>query len=87
MLKALAQLENGRFVILLGITDRNIRLLKQDKPISFETFDMGLPPGGGVEGITLFYGKDELDLSRIIKGLVGPETKTYALPRKEDRPQ
>jgi hypothetical protein len=75
MLKAMARLENGRFLIVLGITDGNVQRMKEGQPIYFDPVSIEIPPGSEIQAITLFYGKDEAELARTVRTLIGPTTK------------
>jgi hypothetical protein len=44
MIKATAQLEDGRTMVILGLADANKEELKKDRPILFDMRDVGLAP-------------------------------------------
>lgn len=87
MFKALAKLEDGRFLIVLGISEANVARLKQGQPISFDPMAIKVPRGAEIASITLFYGKDEADLHRQVRTLIGPETTVNVIPRGSTDPQ
>lgn len=54
MIKALAEQGDGSPLIILGLSDMNMKLLKEEKPIVVELSELGLPGkiviiGGGTE--------------------------------------
>lgn len=59
-------LKNG--VVILGITDKNMELLKQDKPIKLNLSDLGLPD----RTVYIVHGKDEQALYRQFKEFIDP---------------
>ena len=87
MLKAMAKLEDGRFLIVLGISEGNVVRLKQGQPISFDPMAIKVPHGAEIASITLFYGKDEADLHRQVRTLIGPDTTVHVVPRGGTEPQ
>lgn len=65
---------DGREVVGLGLTARNIELLKQGKPILVKLSALGIETN--IE-ITIIYGEDEKSLYRDLRkaGLVSDETQ------------
>lgn len=59
-----------------GLSERNIQLLKQGKPILIDLSELG-----GDGNVTIFYGKTEQDMGREIAEFIGPETKVHIDPR------
>ena len=58
MIKAVAPLEGGRKLILLGISAINVRELKRGRPIGIKLEELGL------EGeIAIMYGETEEDIA------------------------
>jgi hypothetical protein len=64
-----------RKVIGFGLTERNLELLKEGKPILVDLAGLGVP---SVQ-ITIFYGKDEKTIYQDLKnhGFVSDETKLH----------
>lgn len=54
--------------IVIGISDRNIELLKQGKPILFNLKALGLPE----RDVLIFTGKTEQDMYKEIKDAFDP---------------
>jgi hypothetical protein len=65
---------NGRTLVGLGITDENIKRLRQGMPIIVRLADVGVP--GGIE-VTIFWGETETAIRKDLQkhGLIGPETE------------
>lgn len=87
MVKATAKMRDGRTAIVMGISDANVQLLKDGQPIYFDPAALKIAPGTDIGGITLFYGKDEGELARTIRTLIGPQTEVITVPRGDERPQ
>jgi hypothetical protein len=88
MVKAMARLSDGRVLLVLGISDGNIARLKKGEPIYFDAAAVKLNPHELLSAaVTLFYGKDEAELGRTLKTLIGPETEVITVPRGDERPQ
>ena len=69
MVKFTAQGKTGP-LLGLGLTRRNLELLKQGRPIVIDLASMGLPPGE----IFIFYGKTEQALTRDILPYITEDT-------------
>jgi hypothetical protein len=87
MIKAMATMPDGRVLIVLGISQGNIDRLKQGEPIYFDPAALKIAPGTAIGGITLFYGKDDAELGRTIRTLIGPQTNVITVPKGDGRPQ
>lgn len=61
--------KNGRKIIILGITDENIRRLRDGKPIHIHADSLGI-----FGEIVILAGKDEATLQEQLAPLIGPET-------------
>lgn len=72
--------KNGHTVVTLGLSHRNLDLLRAGRPIMFNGNDVGLPD---VEFI-IFAGKDERTMQREVAGAIGPETELRIDPRFKD---
>ena len=57
MLKAVAD-----HTFILGLSERNIQLLKQGKPISINLMEMDLEDLNGLKQVVIMYGKTEQDI-------------------------
>ena len=86
MVKARATLPDGRVLIVMGLSDGNIDRLKQGEPIYFDPAQLKITPGTVVGAITVFYGRDEAELARTLKTLIGPKTEVINVPRGDERP-
>ena len=53
-----------------GLSEENIKRLKQGQPIKVDLAEMG-----GTGSVLIFYGKTEQDMARDLADLIGPETK------------
>lgn len=59
MIKALA-----RKAVILGLSDMNIKMLRQDKPIKINLSELGLPD----QEIVIITGKDEVTMAKMLTG-------------------
>lgn len=60
-------------LIGFGLSEKNIKLLKQGKPIKIDLTTLGLP-GKEVKDVLIFYGKTENDMQKDMADLIGPNT-------------
>jgi hypothetical protein len=67
----------GTTQLLFGLTEGNIKKMKQGQPVSMDLTDMGLP---GVT-IGIFYGRDERAMMAELQEFIGPETKIHIDPK------
>lgn len=58
-------------VIILGLTDENLRRMQNDQPIKFNTKELGL---GDFE-VFIIHGKDEDAITDLLVPMIGPKTK------------
>jgi hypothetical protein len=79
MITARATGEDGREIIVLGITKGNIERLQQGQPIDVRAESHPGFPEKLV--ICIFYGEDERALTEQLKPLLGEETKVIGVPR------
>jgi hypothetical protein len=86
MVKATATLADGRVLIVMGISQANIDRLKRGEPIYFDPAQLRIQPGATIGAITMFYGRDEDELARTLKTLIGPTTEVIVVPRGDDNP-
>lgn len=57
-------------VVIFGLSERNLELLRKGMPIKINMTELGL-----TGTILIFYGKTEEAMYEELKELVGPETK------------
>ena len=62
-----------------GLSERNVNLLKEGKPIVIDLAQMG-----GQGEIFIFYGKTEQAMALEIASYIGPDTKVNIDPRLKD---
>ncbi len=70
VIKARATTDDGREIVVLGISDGNIARLREGKPIHLHGEEMGLSK----IDIWIFAGKDEAALQQMLAPMIGPET-------------
>jgi hypothetical protein len=77
--------DDGKEILLLGVTRENIRRLMDGQPIrvSAETHP-GFPESIRV---LIVFGETERTLAEALKPLIGEETKVIAVPREQGRNQ
>lgn len=70
MIKATARAEDGRQVVVLGITDMNIARMREGKPIHVLSEEVGL------SGFTIYIitGRDEAELEKTLRPFISPRT-------------
>ena len=78
MIKLVAGTDEGGYLVGLGLTDENLRRLRLGQPITVKLGEM-LPQCDGVE-IVIFAGRDELEMTQQLAGLIGPDTKIRVDP-------
>jgi hypothetical protein len=81
MIKASARMADGRILLVLGVSEGNLTRLRQGQPIAFDAAAMRFAPGDALGQLVLFYGKDEAELARTMRTLIGPETEIIAIPQ------
>jgi len=86
MVKAVATLPDGSTLIVMGISEANVQHLKDGRPIYFNPTALKIAPGTTVGAITLFYGRDETEMARMLKALIGPDTEVLIVPKGDERP-
>lgn len=69
MVKFVAEAKSGPF-IGLGITEKNVQLLKEGKPIFIDRFQLGIN-----HNIGIFYAKNEKKLYEICKPFLNDNTE------------
>lgn len=87
MVIATGDREDGRQLLLVGLSRENLRLLRQDRPIVItpETHP-GCPQG---YEILVMYGETEAAIAQRLRslGAVTPETTVIAVPKQSDTTQ
>lgn len=81
MIKAVANGANGRKIVLLGITDKNIEKMREGKPIQIHGEEMTLDK----IDIWIITGKDEAHLQEMLSPLIHPEKTDVRDHREEKR--
>lgn len=76
MLKFAASTSDGH-IVGLGLSEENIRRLQQGHPIIVRLREM--LPDSRVE-ILIFAGTTEAEMTKMVGGLIGPETKVQGIP-------
>jgi hypothetical protein len=87
MVKAQATMADGRVLIVMGISQGNVDRLQNGEPIYFNPAALKIAPGTEIGAITLFYGRDDAELARTLRTLIGPQTDVIAVPRGDEQPQ
>lgn len=87
MVKAQGRGKDGRYIIVIGISEENIALLRRSKPIYFDPAALKIPAGATIGAITIFWGKDDAELTQTLQRLIGPETEISIAPKGDTRPQ
>lgn len=64
--------------IILGLSHKNLDMLKKNYPIRFDSSEIGLPPG---TEILIFAGDTEQSMAQSVEKFVGPKTKVYVSPK------
>lgn len=80
MMIARADNEDGEMLLLLGLSNENLRRLVMGQPmnISRATHGDGIPEKWR---IVIMYGKTEQDMQRDLGDMIGPDTKIHRDPR------
>lgn len=87
MVKAMAMKPDGTAVIVLGISDANVTRLRAGDLIYFDPTVLKIAPGTTISGISLFFGRDEGELGRTLRTMIGPQTTVFTVPQGDPRPQ
>lgn len=84
MIQAKAELQDGRILILLGLSAENIRRLQQNEVIRVDPeVLLSVKPGETIGAITIFAGESEASMAKMLQdqGFISDETIVRALPR------
>lgn len=81
MIRALATSKHGSKVLLLGLSEMNVRKLKQGLPIHVLGEEVGLP---GIS-VVIMYGETEDSMREQLDSLIGPETVERDLRKERKR--
>lgn len=71
MIKFTANHPDGKMLIGLGLSNRNIKLLREGRPIVVDLADLGITLKAE---IFIFTGKDERSMKKDLKQYIGPDT-------------
>lgn len=66
--------DNGKVALGFGISEENVKRLKEGKPIYVDLAELGINGS-----LMIFYGKTEADLVATIKPYIGKDTSTHGL--------
>lgn len=69
-------------LLVVGLSEENIRRLQADQPIYFETNAVGFTGNEHIERILIFAGKDEQDMRAQIEEFITPATLIRDSSRK-----
>jgi hypothetical protein len=78
MIKASARAHDGRHLVVLGLSEENIRRMRHGQPIYFETTALHIPANETIGRVVVFYGTTEDECLRTIRTLIGPTTRIDA---------
>jgi hypothetical protein len=87
MIKASARGADGRHILVLGLTAENIRRLTVGDPIAFDTAALHIPPDQTIGRVMVFYCQDEAEGARVLRTLIGPQTRVDVEPPSPRKPQ
>lgn len=76
MIKFATRTRERGLLLGFGLSEENLRLLREGKPIRIDLGKMGLMKGE----ILIFYGKTEAEMVKEIKSYIGPETRVIGDP-------
>lgn len=68
MIRASARTKDGKLLLIFGISEENVKRLKEDKPMHFQADDLGLKAE-----VIIFYAESELELAHIGRSLLTGE--------------
>lgn len=71
MLKAKAVLENGRTLLIFGLSEMNVKKIQSGEPIHLHGEELGQP----MIDIMIFSGKDEKEMYEALQPLVSVSAK------------
>jgi len=80
MLKAIGVRVDGGKLIALGLSHKNLEVIKTDKPILVRGTEIGIPE----IDILLFSGPTERDMMTAMQKLIGPETEVKIDPKLKE---
>jgi len=90
MIKFLAKMESGN-MLGIGLSEKNVELLKEGKPINIELDEM-ISPGGGIQHTELtdlkqsvvFYGTTEEEMAKDLKDVISSDTLVHRFDDRQD---
>jgi hypothetical protein len=78
MFKAVGKEKDGRALVILGLTERNVDRLKSDPGndmLKIDCRQLGIE--GQVGHIVILYGKDEATIGKQFEDMIGPMTRVH----------
>lgn len=87
MIKARAQTQDGRHLIVLGLSEGNLERLRAGQPIYIDLRQMNFQKGDEIGHIAIHYGKTEADLVKAMRPLIDKDTVVHAIPKGKEDPQ
>ena len=84
MIKAVMHDENGRLVLLIGLSFNNLRRFMAEPGETFimvKGTETGLDDAGCPMDVVIFSGRTEEEMGRIFADKIGPDTKMHIDPR------
>lgn len=90
MIKFLAKSEGGN-MLGIGLSERNVELLKEGKPIKIDLAEM-ISPGGGIKHteltdlkhVVVFYGTTEEEMAKDLKAAITSDTLVHRFDDRQD---
>lgn len=80
MMKASAEMRDGRLLIVIGLTEENVVSLKQGEPIRIDPADVDISPEDRVGGIMIHYAGTDVALIEAVQPFLRPTTKVNITP-------
>ena len=91
MIKFLAKIESGN-MLGIGLSERNVELLKEGKPIKIDLDEMITPAVGiqhteltDLKHIFIFYGTTEEQMAHDLKDVISSDTLVHRFDDRHDR--
>ena len=77
MIKMTGQSKDGRTLVTLGLSEGNLKRLREGKPIHIFGAEMDLPVD-----ICIFWGETEEKLVEMVKPFISPETRVRDMQKE-----
>jgi hypothetical protein len=87
MIKAIATMDDGRYVLLIGLSDENLARLRADQTLAFEVAEFRLEKSAVIGSVVMFSRTTEEACMEALTDFIGPETQVEARPRGSRTPQ